>query len=213
MKAKKWIGMALSAVMLIGTLAGCGSDTTPTNNNTTANKNNTDVQESQDDSTGTGKILVAYYSATGSTKAVAETIVDKTGADLFEIAPKDPYSNDDLDWTNDDSRVSKEHVDESLRDVELTSTTPENWDSYDTVLIGYPIWWGIAAWPVDHFVTDNDFSGKTVIPFCTSASSGIGDSGNLLEKMAGTGDWQEGQRFSSGASASDVNAWVESLGL
>ena len=213
MKAKKWIGMALSAVMLIGTLAGCGSDTTSTNNNTTANKNNTDVQESQEDSTGNGKILVAYYSATGSTKAVAETIAETTGADLFEITPKDPYSNDDLDWTNDDSRVSKEHVDESLRDVELTSTTPENWDSYDTVLIGYPIWWGIAAWPVDHFVSDNDFSGKTVIPFCTSASSGIGDSGNLLEKMAGTGDWQEGQRFSSGASASDVNAWVESLGL
>lgn len=220
MKAKKWIGMALSAVMLIGTLAGCASDTTSTNNNAAANKNKTEVQESQDDSvqtndveTGNGKILVAYYSATGSTKAVAETIAETTGADLFEITPKDPYSDDDLDWTNDDSRVSKEHVDESLRDVELTSTTPENWDSYDTVLIGYPIWWGIAAWPVDHFVTDNDFSGKTVIPFCTSASSGIGDSGNLLEKMAGTGDWQEGQRFSSGASASDVNAWVESLGL
>ena len=220
MKAKKWIGMALSAVMLIGTLAGCASDTTSTNNNASANKNKTEVQESQDDSvqtndveTGNGKILVAYYSATGSTKAVAETIAETTGADLFEISPKDPYSDDDLDWTNDDSRVSKEHVDESLRDVELTSTTPENWDSYDTVLIGYPIWWGIAAWPVDHFVTDNDFSGKTVIPFCTSASSGIGDSGNLLEKMAGTGDWQEGQRFSSGASASDVNAWVESLGL
>lgn len=220
MKEKKWIGMALSAVMLIGTLAGCASDTTSTNNNAAANKNKTEVQESQDDSvqtndveTGNGKILVAYYSATGSTKAVAETIAETTGADLFEITPKDPYSDDDLDWTNDDSRVSKEHVDESLRDVELTSTTPENWDSYDTVLIGYPIWWGIAAWPVDHFVTDNDFSGKTVIPFCTSASSGIGDSGNLLEKMGGTGDWQEGQRFSSGASASDVNAWVESLGL
>ena len=220
MKAKKWIGMALSAVMLIGTLAGCASDTTSTNNNAAANKNKAEVQESQDDSvqtndveTGNGKILVAYYSATGSTKAVAETIAETTGADLFEITPKDPYSDDDLDWTNDDSRVSKEHVDESLRNVELTSTTPENWDSYDTVLIGYPIWWGIAAWPVDHFVTDNDFSGKTVIPFCTSASSGIGDSGNLLEKMGGTGDWQEGQRFSSGASASDVNAWVESLGL
>lgn len=220
MKAKKWIGMALSAVMLIGTLAGCASDTTSTNNNAAANKNKAEVQESQDDSvqtndveTGNGKILVAYYSATGSTKAVAETIAETTGADLFEITPKDPYSDDDLDWTNDDSRVSKEHVDESLRDVELTSTTPENWDSYDTVLIGYPIWWGIAAWPVDHFVTDNDFSRKTVIPFCTSASSGIGDSGNLLEKMGGTGDWQEGQRFSSGASASDVNAWVESLGL
>ena len=145
MKAKKWIGMALSAVMLIGTLAGCASDTTSTNNNAAANKNKAEVQESQDDSvqtndveTGNGKILVAYYSATGSTKAVAETIAETTGADLFEITPKDPYSDDDLDWTNDDSRVSKEHVDESLRDVELTSTTPENWDSYDTVLIGYP---------------------------------------------------------------------------
>lgn len=145
MKAKKWIGMALSAVMLVGTLAGCGSGTTSADNNATVNKNNTKVPEQQDDSTqtndaesGTGKILVAYYSATGSTKAVAETIADATGADLFAITPKDPYSDADLNWTNDDSRVSKEHEDESLRDVELTSTTPDNWDSYETVLIGYP---------------------------------------------------------------------------
>ena len=220
MKAKKWIGMALSAVMLIGTLAGCASDTTSTNNNAAANKNKTEVQESQDDSvqtndveTGNGKILVAYYSATGSTKAVAETIAETTGADLFEITPKDPYSDDDLDWTNDDSRVSKEHVDESLRDVELTSTTPENWDSYDTVLIGYPIWWGIAAWPVDGFVEANDFTGKAVIPFCTAASSGIGDSGNLLEEMAGTGSWLEGKRLDRGISEDEVKDWISDLGI
>lgn len=91
--------------------------------------------------------------------------------------------------------------------------TPDNWDSYDTILIGYPIWWGIAAWPVDNFVKGNDFSGKTVIPFCTSSSSGLGQSGTLLEQMAGTGTWQEGQRFSSGASASEVQDWVNSLGL
>lgn len=96
---------------------------------------------------------------------------------------------------------------------ELTTTEVPDWDSYDTVFIGYPIWWGIAAWPMDNFVKDNDFTGKTVIPFCTSASSGIGDSGNLLEEMAGTGDWQDGQRFHSNASASDVQAWVEELGL
>ena len=78
---------------------------------------------------------------------------------------------------------------------------------------GYPIWWGIAAWPVDNFVKENDFTGKTVIPFCTSASSGIGDSGNLLEKMAGTGNWQTGERFRSSASDSDVAEWVESLNL
>ena len=91
--------------------------------------------------------------------------------------------------------------------------TPDNWDSYDTILIGYPIWWGIAAWPVDNFVKGNDFSGKTVIPFCTSSSSGLGQSGTLLEQIAGTGTWQEGQRFSSGASASEVQDWVNSLGL
>lgn len=88
-----------------------------------------------------------------------------------------------------------------------------NWDSYDTVLIGYPIWWGIAAWPTDGFVKANDFTGKTVIPFCTAASSGIGQSGKLLADLAGTGDWQEGQRFASGASDKEVAAWVARLGL
>lgn len=166
-----------------------------------------------DDTEATGKTLVVYYSATGTTEGVAQTIADTTGGDLFEIQPVEPYTDDELDWTNDDSRVSREHDDESLRDVDLVSTSVDNWDSYDTVFIGYPIWWGIAAWPVDNFVKGNDFSGKTVIPFCTSSSSGLGQSGTLLEQMAGTGTWQEGQRFSSGASASEVQDWVNSLGL
>ena len=109
--------------------------------------------------------------------------------------------------------MSREHDDESLRDVELVSTTVDNWDSYDTVYIGYPIWWGIAAWPVDNFVKENDFTGKTVIPFCTAATSGIGDSGNLLEEMTGTGDWKEGERFHGGASESDISSWIDSFGL
>lgn len=131
----------------------------------------------------------------------------------YEITPVEPYTSDDLNWTNSSSRVSREHDDESLRDIALTEITPADWDSYDTVLIGYPIWWGIAAWPVDNFVKGNDFTGKTVIPFCTSSSSGLGDSGNLLEEMAGTGDWQEGHRFSSGASDADAAGWVASLNL
>lgn len=131
----------------------------------------------------------------------------------YEITPVEPYTSDDLNWTNSSSRVSREHDDESLRDIALTEITPADWDSYDTVLIGYPIWWGIAAWPVDNFVKGNDFTGKTVIPFCTSSSSGLGDSGNLLEEMAGTGDWQEGHRFSSGASDADAADWVASLNL
>lgn len=131
----------------------------------------------------------------------------------YEITPVEPYTSDDLNWTNSSSRVSREHDDESLRDIALTEITPADWDSYDTVLIGYPIWWGIAAWPVDNFVKGNDFTGKTVISFCTSSSSGLGDSGNLLEEMAGTGDWQEGHRFSSGASDADAADWVASLNL
>ena len=133
--------------------------------------------------------------------------------DLFEITPVDPYTSDDLNWTDDNSRVSVEHNDESKRDVPLTKTTPDHWADYDTVFIGYPIWWGIAAWPVNNFVKGNDFSGKTVIPFCTSTSSGLGQSGDLLANMAGTGNWQDGERFSSGASSSKVESWVNGLDL
>ena len=160
-----------------------------------------------------GRTLVVYYSASGNTARVAQDIANAAGADLFEIVPTEVYTRDDLNWQDSGSRVNREHDDESLRDVPLASTTVENWDSYDTVFIGYPIWWGIAAWPVDNFVKLNDFTGKTVIPFATSSSSGMGDSGTLLADMAGTGDWQEGQRFSSGASSADVREWVNGLGL
>ncbi len=170
--------------------------------------------EAQAKDTGSGNsVLVVYYSATGNTAQVAQYIADSTGGDLFEIQPVEPYTDDDLNWTDDNSRVSQEHADESLRDVELVADTVDNWDQYDTVFIGYPIWWGIAAWPVDGFVEANDFSGKTVIPFCTSSSSGLGESGQLLADMAGTGDWQEGQRFRSGASQEDVQSWIDELGL
>ena len=170
--------------------------------------------QAQAEDTGSGSsVLVVYYSATGNTAQVAQYIADSTGGDLFEIQPVEPYTDDDLNWTDDNSRVSQEHADESLRDVELVADTVDNWDQYDTVFIGYPIWWGIAAWPVDGFVEANDFSGKTVIPFCTSSSSGLGESGQLLADMAGTGDWQEGQRFRSGASQEDVQSWIEELGL
>ena len=111
----------------------------------------------------------------------------------------------------DDSRVTREHEDTSLRNVELKTTEVENWDQYDTVLIGYPIWWGIAAWPVDTFVKANDFSNKTVIPFCTSTSSGLGESGTKLQKEAKGGNWQKGQRFSSSPSDSTIKDWTDSL--
>lgn len=225
MKIKKIVSVAATFVMALGLFTGCGAATSGTTTTTANNTNTTAAQDTvkstaASDSTtaqttpSTGKkTLVVYYSATGSTKAVAQTIAESADADIFEITPVNPYTSDDLNWNNNNSRVSKEHNDESLRNVELTKVTPDNWDSYDTVFIGYPIWWYIAAWPVDTFVKGNDFTGKTVIPFCTSASSGIGDSGTRLQKMAGTGNWQAGQRFSSGASASEVSKWVKSLKL
>lgn len=123
---------------------------------------------------------------------------------------RSPYSSADLNWTDSESRVSKEHDDPSLRTIELAETTADGWEDYDTMFIGYPIWWGIAAWPVDNFISANDFTGKTVIPFATSSSSGLGESGDLL---AGTGDWLEGQRFRSSVSEADVVEWVNGLNL
>ena len=170
-------------------------------------------QNGQTPDASDSKILVAYFSGSGNTERVARNIADELGADIFEITPVTPYTSDDLNWTVDGSRVNREHDNEALRDIALTQTTPANWDEYDTVFIGYPIWWGIAAWPVNNFVKDNDFTGKTVIPFATSSSSGMGQSGTLLEEMANGGTWQSGQRFSSGASSSTVRDWAAGLGL
>lgn len=157
--------------------------------------------------------LVVYFSASGNTETAAEYIADAANADLFELVPVDPYTDADLNWTADGSRVNQEHENESLRDVKLAETTVTNWADYDTVFIGYPIWWGIAAWPVNDFIQSNDFSGKTVIPFCTSTSSGLGQSAELLEELAGNGNWLEGRRFSERVSQSDVQSWIDSLDL
>lgn len=195
------------ALMLVLSLAACGS-----NDSSAASPSASPAGGDAGAEAQTGKAIVVYYSASGNTKRVAEQIAQAAGADLFEIVPTEVYTSDDLNWTNANSRVSREHDDESLRDVPLTTTEVPNWSEYDTVFIGYPIWWGIAAWPVDGFVKANDFTGKTVIPFATSSSSGMGQSGELLAAMAGTGDWQAGQRFSSGVSASEVQKWVNELG-
>ena len=157
--------------------------------------------------------LVVYFSATGNTEAAAGYIADALGADTFEITPAEPYTADDLNWNDPESRVVYEYENPDARDVALVTDTPENWEDYDTVFIGYPIWWGVAAWPMSSFVAANDFTGKTVIPFCTSSSSGLGDSGTLLEELAGTGEWLDGQRFRSSASETEVADWVTGLGL
>lgn len=198
---KKLLALAMSFVMLLG-LTACG-DKPAAVSTTTASATEA----------ASAKTLVVYYSASGNTRRVAQAIAQAANADVFEIVPTEVYTSDDLNWRNGSSRVSREHDDESLRNVPLTTTEVSDWDSYDTVFIGYPIWWGIAAWPVDGFVKANDFTGKTVIPFATSSSSGMGQSGTLLADMAGSGSWQSGQRFSSGVSDADVQKWVGGLGL
>lgn len=228
----------LMSVLLVLSITACGNnqqakDTTPGPSSESAgetlSKSEETMQptetlsgsqaESEEDNSNTdtesagGKTLIVYYSASGNTEEVANYIASATGGDLFEIVPTEIYTDADLDWTDDDSRVSREHDNEDERNVPLVSDTVDNWVEYDTVFIGYPIWWGIAAWPVDGFIKANDFTGKTVIPFCTSASSGLGESGELLEKKAGTGEWLEGERFRSGASEETVQSWVEGLGL
>lgn len=237
-KMKKTVDLVMSVLLLFG-LAACGNEKQgaggSSGQNSSSESADADVAESEkpeeskelssasdtdgavpnaEDGENTGgKTLVVYYSASGNTEEAAGYIAAATGGELFELEPKEAYTDADLDWTDEDSRVCREHENEDERKVELISDTVPDWDSYETVFIGYPIWWGIAAWPVDGFIAANDFTGKTVIPFCTSASSGLGESGDLLEEMAGTGDWLAGERFSSGVSEEDVKAWVDGLGL
>lgn len=212
---KKFTVLFLSMALVLG-LAACGSNAgsgSSAPESTPSEESGSEASSEAGAETTSGKTLVVYYSATGNTQEAADYIAEATGGDVFELVPETPYTDEDLDWTDDNSRVSQEYADESLRDVALVTDTVENWDQYDTVFIGYPIWWGIAAWPVDGFIEANDFTGKTVIPFCTSSSSGLGESGELLAEMAGTGDWQEGMRFRSGVSQEDIQAWIEDLGL
>ncbi len=219
---KRAFSFMLAAVMLLS-LAACGNanqqgQASPSPSQEPENTSTVQPSEAGNDvdnetDGNSGRVLVVYYSATGSTEAVAGYIANALNADTFAITPAEAYNSDDLNWRDRNSRVSREHDDPSLRTMELTATAVENWASYDTVFVGYPIWWGIAAWPLDNFIAANDFTGKTVIPFCTSTSSGFGESGDLLAEMAGTGTWLEGQRFRSNAAEADVVEWVKGLNI
>lgn len=210
MKLKRLATMVCAGIAAMALMAGCGSDSAEKTGNSAQSKQTAEAAQVP---APTSKTLVVYYSASGSTKAVAENIAKDTGADIFELVPKNQYSSADLNYNDKESRVTREHDDPSLRDVELVSDQPANWANYDTVFVGYPIWWAIAAWPVDNFVKHNDFSGKRVIPFATAAVTDIGNSGEQLHEMAGTGSWEQGIRFYSNASASEVAAWVDTLGI
>ena len=240
---KKRISALILCICFAAAASGCGNteDTDNRERNvqeertgagedsgTAADESTADTSELQENAPQTsGNILVAYFSwadnailaddvdavaspsviPPGNVQQLAGWVQEETGGDLFPIQVTEPYSSD---WDECLDRANQERRDDARPELE---ESVENLSDYDTVFLGYPIWWGIAAWPVDSFVEANDFTGKTVIPFCTSASSGLGDIGALLAEMAGTGDWQEGMRFRSGADEADVQEWVSGLGL
>lgn len=153
--------------------------------------------------------LVVYFSATGTTKGIAEYIAEGLSADIYEITPEEPYTDADLDYNDNNSRSTVEMDDPSVRPAIAGSI--DNFEQYDTIYVGYPIWWGAAPRIMDTFAESYDFTDKTVIPFCTSGSSGVGSSASTLADLAGTGNWLDGTRFSGNETAEDIMEWVNGL--
>ena len=158
-----------------------------------------------------GGVLVVYFSGKGTTRGVAERLAAVTGGDLYEIVPAQPYTEADQNYNDPESRTSLEQNDPDAR-PELAGE-PIDPTEYAAVYLGYPIWWGQAPRILSTFVESHDFTGCTVIPFCTSGSSPIGDSGKTLADQAGTGTWLEGRRFDGGASGESLLEWVNGLGM
>lgn len=214
-------------IMSILCLAGCGNNTAepaPASGNSVSSETTAKEQKSETDKTETVSnnidnktenpekkkdtdTVVVYFSATGTTKGVAEKIAAVTGADIYELIPAEPYSAADLDWNDKNSRTTIEMNDPDVRpaiandDIEL--------DGYSTMYIGYPIWWGDAPRIMSTFVEAHDFDGITVIPFCTSGSSGIGRSGDNLASQAGSGNWLKGDRFDADVSEDEIQKWID----
>ena len=201
----------LISIALLMSLCACATSTEPEPSETPTTTLTPEVTEGMETSDDEINVLVVYFSATGNTENVANIIAEHTGAEIFELEATEPYSQEDLNYNNEESRVSIEYQNPEERDVELVETSIEGWEDYGVVYIGYPIWWGIAAWPINDFIEDNDFTGKTVVPFTTSASSGLGESASLLADLAGTGNWLEGERFRSSVDESEVVEWLDSL--
>ena len=229
---KKAISILLSLFMILS-LAACGNSASraeqpSTENNSMESSENVIAESSNTDDTESAetlttqpeetepeeqgsRVLVAYFSATNTTEGVAEHIANGLNADLYEIIPEDPYTDADLNYNDNNSRTTIEMNDPNARPV--ISGSIENMEQYDIVFIGYPIWWGEAPRIVSTFVESYDFSGKTIVPFCTSGGSGIGSSATNLEQLTSGADWLDGRRLNGSDSQDTVMEWVNSLGL
>lgn len=204
---------------LLFALTACGSQSNGTDSaDSTAEPSVHQTDEVQDEEQAdaepesNAKILVAYFSATGTTKTLAEYAADAMAADLYEIIPEEPYTDEDLDYGNDRSRSSLEMNDSDARPT--ISGSVENMEQYDIIFLGYPIWWGDSPRIIASFVESYDFSGKTIVPFCTSGGSGIGSSAKNLHGLAASDvTWLDGERLKSGSSRDDIVNWISGLGM
>lgn len=228
---KKMILILLSILMVLSLAACAESSNTPSKSNTSSESNTQDSTltastnenktepsttsvdeptDSQPDDTETGKkVLVAYFSATGTTKKLAEYAADAMDAELYEIVPQQPYTSADLDYGDKNSRSTKEMNDPDNRPA--INGSVENMADYDIVFIGYPIWWGEAPRIVSTFMESYDFSGKTVVTFSTSGGSGHNDSS--IQSLVTDANWITGTRLSSNSSRDDMVEWINGLGL
>ena len=219
---KKAIAILLSLTMILG-LAACGNSASQTEQpstedtsveskaDTNSAENSTDMENTDNQDVQDHKVLVAYFSATGTTKGVAEHIANGLNADIYEIVPEDPYTDADLNYNDNNSRTTIEMNDPNARPA--ISGSVENMEQYDLVFLGYPIWWGEAPRIVSTFLESYDFSGKTIVPFCTSGGSGIALSASGLEQLTSGAAWLDGKRLNGSDSQDTVMEWVNSLGL
>lgn len=218
MNKKIIIGVILIAIVLVGILFfffnNNSEESNNINNNSTqdnqsAEENNNNENESKD-LMNTNSVVI-YFSATGNTERIANMIGDVTDSSVIEIIPANPYTDEDLSYTNDNCRANREQNDDDAR-PEIENTI-ENIDSYDTIYLGYPIWWGDIPKIILTFLDTYDLGGKTIIPFCTSGSSGISTSVNTLRNYNSNINVLDGRRFSTSDDESDISNWISGLSL
>lgn len=210
---------SVSLAFILGACSSSSADNNSTETSlTSVNVEQTEPEESihEDDEPEVmqteekSDVLVVVFSQTGNTMGIAQMIAEIEDADLYEIVPSVPYTDDDLNYSDSSSRATVEQNDPSVRPQ--IGSDPIDISCYNRIYIGYPIWWGQEPRILDTFVESYDFADITVIPFCTSGSSGIGQSGSNLEAASGSGTWIEGMRFPADASEDDVSAWIEGIG-
>lgn len=213
----KKIISVICVISMMFLMTACGSQSSEKEHSGSSSQSADNVQSEQTDNTQQNKeegqdILVAYFSATGTTKTLAGYLSEVTGGDLYEIVPEEPYTSDDLNYSDNNSRSTMEQNDENARPV--ISGSLEDISQYDVIFLGYPIWWGEAPRIIYTFMESYDFAGKTIVPFCTSGGSGIGSSAQNLHELAASDiNWLDGEQLDSGISHNEMVSWVNGLGL